>query len=150
MDDATKQQVKADLVEEARTRLASARQTLEVEDDATQIDDTEPMDAEDRAQGDEVEDRRLRREEATRRLKDDLSRLEDLDVSVVDRVGPGAIVSFGGGHYVVGVVSAPVESGGVTYEGLSTDAPAYEQIQGLQAGDTFTLGGREQRLDDVS
>jgi hypothetical protein len=65
-------------------------------------------------------------------------------------VVPGAIVAFGGDHYVVGTVADEFACDGVTYEGISADAPLYAVIKGLRAGDSFTFNGQEHRVDAVA
>lgn len=149
MKDDAKQTLKEDLIAHLREGSAAAQDDPEVSNAELQVDDDEPHDPGDQAQAAEASERVAATERAAARTARELEETEALDFSATDRVGPGAVVTFGGASYVVGVVSDPFESGGVTYEGISTNSPVYAAIEGLHAGDTFTVGGREQRLDEV-
>ncbi|GAB3856073.1 hypothetical protein GCM10028801_12670 [Nocardioides maradonensis] len=78
-----------------------------------------------------------------------LAQVDALDFGVTDTVRPGAVVAFGGDHYVVGVAADSFEVDGTGYEGISADSPLLEVIAGLRAGDSFTFNGRQQVLDLV-
>ena len=67
-----------------------------------------------------------------------------------DVVKPGAVISFGGEHFVVGVATDEFTSGGTTYLGISPDAPIYAAIEGKRAEDTFEFNSTMLTLDDVS
>ena len=75
--------------------------------------------------------------------------LENLDFSVTDKVGPGAVVSFGTRHVVISVSTAEFDHEGVTYMGISPQSPIYNAMKGLEEGDSFTFHGKEVVLDEV-
>lgn len=75
--------------------------------------------------------------------------IEATDFSVTDRVRAGAILGFGGRHFVVAVSTVRFDCDGVTYMGISTQSPIYKAMEGLRAGDTATFNGREITLDSV-
>lgn len=75
--------------------------------------------------------------------------IETTDFSLTDTVGPGAVVSFNGRHFVVITSTSKFDCDGKTYMGISTQSPIYRVIEGLKAGDTFTHNGRDYTLDDV-
>lgn len=78
-----------------------------------------------------------------------LSALQEMDFSLRDSVGLGSVVVFGGKHFVASVATARFDCGGVTYMGISPQSPVFKALDGLEAGDTFTLNGRDMTLDDV-
>jgi uncharacterized LabA/DUF88 family protein len=78
-----------------------------------------------------------------------LAAIDALDLAPKDAVGPGAIVSFDGDRYVVGVAMSEFTSDDVAYTGLAADAPLYPSIVGLRAGDRFTFRGVDHVVDDV-
>ena len=149
MNDDAKQTLKDDLIAHLREATAAAQDDTDVANAALQIDDDEPHDPEDQAQASEASERVAATERAAARAQREIEDVEALDVSPTDRVRPGAVVAFDGAHYVVGVVTDTFESGGVSYEGISADSPVFAAIEGLGAGDTFTINGREHRLDEV-
>jgi transcription elongation GreA/GreB family factor len=75
--------------------------------------------------------------------------IENADFSVTDVVRPGAVVSFGGRHVVALVSTGPFDCDGVAYMGISTASPIYQAMDGLEAGDSFVLNGREITIEDV-
>ena len=78
-----------------------------------------------------------------------LAAIDELDFALTDTVRPGAVVVFNGRHFVVSVSTTRFDCEGQTYMGISTQSPVYKAIDGLQAGDSFTLNGRQFELDDV-
>ncbi|PRY53403.1 transcription elongation GreA/GreB family factor [Knoellia remsis] len=150
MNDTAKQQVKDALLARAKEQLEASQTNVGSEHDAAQLDQDSPLDTGDESLSDEAGDLTGIFEEVTSRQEDEISQLEALDVSPRSDVGPGAVVEFGGAHYVVGVIADPFEVAGVTYEGISTDSPVYAAIEGKRAGDTFEVAGKEQTLDSVS
>mgnify|MGYP007022327326 CR=1 FL=1 len=75
--------------------------------------------------------------------------IENADFSVTDTVRPGAVIDRGGRHLVALVSTGPFEAEGVSYMGISTASPIYQAMQGLRAGETFTLNTREITIEDV-
>lgn len=149
LDADAKLRVKSALREQARRELASLRDTESVEetavplaaDAAHSIDDLSQSDAEGVLTGLLAGD--------IAGQQDLLTRIDTLDVSPTDVVGPGAIVSYGGDLYLVGVVTAGFDCDGVEYLGISLDAPIYPVIAGLRAGDTFSFRGATFSIDMV-
>lgn len=75
--------------------------------------------------------------------------LENLDFSMTDKVGPGAVVSFGGRHVVISVSTATFDHDGVSYMGISPQSPIYQAMKGLEEGDSFMFHGKEVVVDEV-
>lgn len=78
-----------------------------------------------------------------------LAAIEEIDFDVADRVRPGAVVVFNGRYFIVSVSTGRFDCDGTTYMGISPQSPVYKAIDGLKAGDTFKLNGREIELEDV-
>lgn len=75
--------------------------------------------------------------------------IRDLDLSPSDVVRPGAAVVVGGKHFIVSVATARFDCEGETWMGISTQSPIYRAMDGLAAGESFELGGREMVIDAV-
>lgn len=75
--------------------------------------------------------------------------LENLDVSMTDRVGPGAVVSVGGRHVIISVSTATFDHDGISYMGISPQSPIYQAMKGLGTGDSFLFHGKEIVVDEV-
>lgn len=149
MDAAAKQQIKDALLEQAQTELAAMRQRLDSEHAAAEVDEEDVSRVDDVSQQDYAGDLAGLTEESISHAQEGITAIEALDVSPTSSVRDGAVVTFGGGRYVVGVAAAEFEAGGQTYEGIAPDAPVHEAILGKSAGDTFTIAEREQTLDEV-
>lgn len=76
--------------------------------------------------------------------------LNDLDLAPMNTVQPGAIVTVGDESYFISVAADEVEVEGRTVEPLSPEAPFTRAMLGCAAGDTFTVRGRDYRIDSVS
>lgn len=75
--------------------------------------------------------------------------IENLDFSLTDTVGPGAVVSFNNRNFVVAVATAQFDVDGVTYMGISPQSPIYKAMAGAKAGESFDHNGRSFVIDDV-
>lgn len=148
-DEARKLRVKEELRRRVEAALASAREAVADRRGATELDQDDVHDVDELSQSDEGGDLvRLYGGVADRRQQQ-LALVEALDVAPTQVVADGAIVAFGGDHYLVGVAIEAFDVDGTTFEGIAADAPVHAAIAGLRAGDRFTVGGTEHRLDLV-
>lgn len=150
MDTAAKQRVRDALIEHARAELRALTDEVAAERRGGQLDHSTSHEVDDTSHSYEAGDLEGLFDDSEDRARETLSAAEKLDFAPTDRVGPGAIVAFGGNRYVAGVPSGPFECDGTGYEGISIDAPIYVPIEGLRVGDTFSYGGQEHRIDLVA
>ncbi|GAA1526433.1 hypothetical protein [Nocardioides humi] len=148
-DAARKERVHAELRRRAEEALATARAAVADEQDAAELDQADVHDVDALSQSDEGGDLAGLYGGVVAHRERLLAQIDALDMAPSDVVADGAIVAFGGDHYVVGVAADAFEVDGVAFEGIAADAPAYAAIAGLREGDGFTLGGAEHRLDLV-
>ena len=150
MDDGAKQRIKAALVAQADAALEALRAQAGDDDAASRIPQDDTYREDDLSQADEAGDLGALFERSVAHQQATLESLDALDFGPTDVAGPGAVVSFAGSSYVVGVVADAFEVDGVTYEGISVDSPVGAAIAGLRAGDSFTVNGHRQVLDTVA
>ncbi|MGH3413464.1 MAG: hypothetical protein ACRDPH_10340 [Marmoricola sp.] len=150
MDAGAKQRVKDALRARVEAELGSSRRAVSGERSASALDRESSYSVDDVSQSDEDGELAGLLEEAGQRRETALAGIGQLDFRPRDTVAPGAIVAFGGRHYVVGMVADEFECDGTTYEGISSDSPVYARISGLHAGDTFAFDGHEHRIDLVT
>jgi transcription elongation GreA/GreB family factor len=86
----------------------------------------------------------------TRTYEAALKRLQSIDFGPKSRVEEGAAVQLNDRWYVVGVATQAFECDGLTYMGISTEAPVYEALGGAVAGDTVEYRGRELKVQNVA
>lgn len=144
-----KQQIKNALVSAMSEQVSDTRADEIVDEDAAQLDQNEPIEPGEQSQADQAGEMRGHVEAVAESQKAQIREVEALDVSPRTTIEPGAVAVIDGNAYLVGVVAAPFDVDGTTYEGMSTDAPLYEAAQGLEAGDSFTFLDREHHVDSV-
>lgn len=149
MGNALKEQIKTALVARVTEALDALREQAGDDDAAGRIIEDDTYREDDLSQAEEANDLGELLEQSVARQQAALDSIQSLDVAPTDVVRPGAVVSFGGSSYVVGVVADAFEVDGVTYEGISSDSPVGEAIAGLRAGDSFSINGHSQTLDTV-
>lgn len=79
-----------------------------------------------------------------------LKHLRSIDFGPKSRVEEGAAVQMGDRWYVIGVATQAFMCDGVTYMGISTDAPIYAALEGLAAGDAVAFRGRDWMIQAVA
>ena len=125
MDLDAKRQVLAALVERVSNRLSETERTVSAQKDASDIDQDSSFSIDDLSQADAAGDLTALFEQSTARQRATLHAIQTLPDGPCDRVGPGALVGFGGARFVVGVTADAFTVGGHSYEGISNDAPIY-------------------------
>lgn len=152
MDTAAKLRVRDALVARARAALAGFQGpdgSVAEEHAAAERSGSGATTVDDLSQADEAGDLHGLFEGSEAHAESALKHLESLDFSVTEVVRPGAIIAFEGERFVVGVLATEFDCDGTTYEGITSDAPIYDAIAGLRAGDTFEFAGRTHTLDLV-
>lgn len=149
MSDRAKEAIRAALRAQIEADLAAANEYEAEERGAAELDPVDSYADDDVAHADEAAELANLAQYAIAGDRASLDALAALDVSPTDVVRPGAVVAFGGQHYLVGLVARPFEVDGVSYEGIATDSPVYALIEGLGAGATFSVNGTDHRLESV-
>lgn len=146
----TKRRVVDTLTEHVRQELAAAQAKVEAEQAASELDPEDVVRADDQSQADDAGDLKPLFERSASRQQEILDAIERLDFSATEVARPGAVIGFDGDRYVLGVVADAFEVDGIVYEGIAADAPVAAAVDGLRAGDSFTVGTRTVRIDFVS
>jgi len=149
MDDKAKLRAKEALVAHLEEHLRATDAAVGREDSAARLEPDSSFSVDDQSQSAEAGDLGGLYEDVAERQHSTLAHAESLDFAPTSEIQPGAIVVLDDNHYVVGAVSSPFECDGITYEGMTTEAPLYEALKGLHAGDTFTFAATEHRIDSV-
>lgn len=150
MDPAGKPRIRDALIAWARNELQASSRDTSTEQTATELDPDASYSIDDQWQSDEDGDLVGALEKSDARAQAVLNQIAEIDFGPKEVVEPGAVIAFNGDHYVVGVAVAGFECDGVSWEGISTDAPIYPVIEGLRAGARFTFNGREHIIDAVA
>jgi len=86
----------------------------------------------------------------TRTYEAALKRLQSIDFGPKSRVEEGAAVQVDGRWYVIGIATQAFVCDGLTYMGISTDAPIYQSLEGATAGDVVAFRGRTWKVQAVA
>ncbi len=145
-----KHRVRDALIALLRRQLEASRAAVAAEHNVGDRDPDSSWSVDDLAQSDAADMLAALFEEHRDQFEAEVTRIEAMDFSPTDTVRPGAVVAFGGQHYVVGAVAEPFDCDGTTYEGISLESPIYPHLAGLAAGQSFRFNGRERTLDVVA
>ncbi len=149
LDTAAKQRVKDALKDHISAQVGASDQAVSSEQSGAELDQDASHSVDDLSQSDAAGELHELLEAAEDKQRADLAAIDDLDFGSKDVVEPGAVVAFGGDHYVFGVVADAFECDGVSYEGISADSPVGQVIDGMRAGESFTFNEQKHRLDVV-
>jgi len=78
-----------------------------------------------------------------------IERLREIDFSPKSLVEEGAAVKIDGDWLVISVATSRFDFDGASCMGISAAAPIFVQMQGLAKGDSFRMGGRERKIEDI-
>jgi transcription elongation GreA/GreB family factor len=150
IDAATKLRIRDALLAQARAALEATQRHVGEEHATAEGDQGEVTTEDDVSQAYEAGDLHALFERSADGQQAVVGAIEALDMAPTDTVRAGAVVAYGGDHFVVGVPAAPFEVDGTTYEGISADSPVHAAIAGKAAGDTFEVNGTTHTLDVVA
>ncbi|MBO1757166.1 hypothetical protein EDC82_1400 [Dermacoccus sp. SAI-028] len=149
MSDVDKAQVLKDLVAHLSERLDQADEAVRLRQQVGEVIEQDEHRVDDVSHQEDAGDMHDTLQEVDKTQQRIVETAKAL-TTACDVVKPGAVISFGGEHFVVGVATDEFTSGGTTYLGISPDAPIYAAIEGKRAEDTFEFNGTMLTLDDVS
>jgi hypothetical protein len=117
---------------------------------SARLDRSEPIENDEQAQAEIASDLSESLDDNVHDHSDKISKLKTIDFGPKVKVEEGAIVGFGGRHFVIAVSTGKFSCDGNEVMGISTQAPIYAEIEGKRAGDSFTFNGRELVIEDVN
>jgi len=82
--------------------------------------------------------------------EDAIATIRTIDFGPKTEVEPGAVIQLEGQWFVVGTATAPFTCQGITYLGISTQAPIYQCLEGKRAGETCQWNDKDLQLNVVS
>ena len=80
---------------------------------------------------------------------DKLERLREIDFGPKTEVAEGAVIDIGGRLFVISVATAEFSCQGQKVMGISPQAPLYQALEGLSAGDTADVNGRAVTIEGL-
>jgi hypothetical protein len=79
-----------------------------------------------------------------------LQRLQSIDFGPKSHVEEGAAVQVDDRWFVVGIATQAFVCDGLTYMGISTDAPIYKALEGAVAGEAVAFRGRDLKVQAIA
>jgi hypothetical protein len=80
---------------------------------------------------------------------DSLDRLRQIDFGPRSEVEEGAVVRLGGQWFVIAVATKEFVCSGVTYMGISREAPIFKALEGKRVNDNILFNGRRLIIEAV-
>ena len=117
---------------------------------ASMVDRSEPVDIDDQSQAGQAAELAEALGADSQNASEKLAYVDGLDFGPKKFVEEGALVSVDGKHYVIAVSTPQFRVNGKSFIGISPLSPLYKAMDGLGAGDTFTLNGKKQKIDGVA
>ena len=75
--------------------------------------------------------------------------IEAISFDPKEKVEAGAIVQLKDRNFIVSVLTSEFECDGVKLMGISTDAPIYKAMEGLEEGDEFEVNGKMHEILEI-
>ncbi len=146
---ALKQALAARMLELEESELIAAREHYARFLRESRLDEREAHDTTDLAEARENADLAAAFDHPVHTHQAKIEAIRATDFSPTNIVRPGAVVGFGGRHFVVCVSTAKFDCEGATYMGISTQSPIYRAMADLSEGDRFAFNGQEVMLEEV-
>jgi len=116
---------------------------------SAKIDRSEPVEAGEAAMAESASDLAEAFDQPVHTNTEKLDKLASIDFGPKIKVEEGAVVQLNGRYFVIAVPTAQFVCEGESIMGISTDAPIYQDMEGLSAGDKFSFGEQEFRIEQL-
>jgi hypothetical protein len=116
---------------------------------AVDIDESDTIDPEDLSHQFEGGEMEHLFEEQLRRAEEDLLHLKQIDISLKERVQPGAVVFTETFNFIIGIPSMPFQFDKKQFVGISTGSAIFMQMKDKQRGDVFTHASNSYTINEI-
>lgn len=141
--------VKATMLKLEREELEHAFEKYQEYLESARLDGSEPIELDERGQAKTAAIYAESFEHPVHVHTDKIEQLKSIDFGPRERVAEGAIVKFGGRHFVIAVATGRFECEGNCLMGISPLAPIYAELEDKAAGEKIVINGREMILEEV-
>ncbi len=114
---------------------------------SARIDRSGPVEAGDASMAEQASDLAEAFDQPIHTNIEKLDKLHTINFGPKDVVEEGAVVKFNGRHFVIAVSTSKFVCEDESFMGISTDAPIYQAMKGLTAGEEFTFGDRQYQIE---
>ena len=145
----TKQEVVDFAIRDQQSIIDTQEKTIEELKSNAAREESATFDPDDMSRQAEARDLQMRMELQLTKSKQDLEFLKDSRTKEMEQVGPGAVVETD--HYWIftGISFQPIDFDGKSLIGISTEAPIYKLMMGLEKGKKFKMGDKSQTIKNV-
>ena len=130
------------LILELKENVKSAHNTVDIDESDT----IDPEDLSHQFEGGEMEHLF---EVQLRRAEEDLLHLKQIDISLKERVQPGAVVFTETFNFIIGIPSMPFQFDKKQFVGISTGSAIFMQMKDKQRGDVFTHASNSYTINEI-
>ncbi|HPQ95883.1 MAG: hypothetical protein KDI44_06460 [Thiothrix sp.] len=144
-----KQALRTTLLALAESEMRTLEQNYREHLEQAKIDDSDSHDEDELSHAAENGELAVLLEQPMQEQQEKIRLLQDIDFSPKTRIEAGAVVRFNNQYLVIAIATSRFDYQGDSFMGISTAAPIYTEIQGLEAGDTFEFNDRETEIQAV-
>ena len=144
-----KNAVKATMLRLEREELEHAVGKYQEYLESARLDRTEPLEPDEKGQARTAAIYAESFEQPVHVHTDKIEKLQSIDFGPKMKVEEGAIVKFGGRHFVIAVATGHFNCEGNCLMGISVFAPIFSEIEDKKAGDAIVFNGRKIVLEEV-
>ncbi|MCV6596382.1 MAG: hypothetical protein OIF40_04770 [Mangrovicoccus sp.] len=123
--------------------LAHAREAYEEYLSEAKIDHSEPIGRGEQVQAEAAGELAAALDQPVHDHAEKLARLREIDFGPKTTVGEGAAIDIGGKLFVIAVSTSKFTCDGAQVMGISPQAPLYKALEGLSAGESASVNGRQ-------
>ena len=144
-----KQALRATLLSLAENEMQTLEQHYREHLAQARVDDSDSYDEDELSHAAENGELAGLLEQPMQEQQEKIRLLQEIDFSAKARIEAGAVVRFNDQYFIIAIATNRFEYHGDSFMGISTEAPVYTEIQGLEAGDTFIFNDRETEIQAV-
>lgn len=131
------------------SELAHAKEAYEEYLREARLDQTETVDLDNQAQAETASKLAVALDMPVHDHAEKLEHLREIDFGPKTEVTEGAVIDIGGRLFVISVATAEFSCQGQKVMGISTQAPLYQALEGLSAGDSADVNGRAVTIEGL-
>jgi hypothetical protein len=117
--------------------------------ESARLDRTEPLEFDEKGQAKTAANYAESFEQPVHAHSEKIEKLRAIDFGPKTKVEVGAVVKFGGRHFVIAVATGRFVCEGNCLMGISPLAPIYAELEDKAAGDTIEFQGRLLSIEEV-
>jgi hypothetical protein len=144
-----KEALRKHMLELERARITQAEENYNKISNSTGLDGDSTIDLDDMSHAHETEQISGAYEIQIQEHTENLEKIMNLSFQPKSKVEAGAVVKVNNRYFIIGFHIPKFEFEGQQYMGISTDAPIFQAMQGMPAGESFELNNNKMQIQEI-